>query len=450
MNSILYDFKRNFLRPTVLIITVAFLLLGVGLAYSGYSGVVASHPYLYHNLNVVGLSIPTPKGNEIIGYVFNNSGSPIANAKVIVGTSTYTTNSSGYFVITTNYSKSITVSYHGQEVSFTVAPFFENLTCFISAEGVLRSVPMGFVLARDTLILVTNNPMGQKVSITFVNVTSHNITYVESLNSFINIYKINSPKGIGSLVVSSSGSNVTVGYAYLGFGYNNLLNGLDGSFATVSLAYPLVMVYLAYVMFARPRDIGALKFILARPVTRTGLFLSRYLSGVMIAVISAVLVSSSAYFTYSTLLTASGASLPINVFLYTLAYAIVLLVDMFSIVMMLSTFIKSSATVLGISVFLYIFFMIGLWGLGFPLSGIIPGLIYSAVGNVKEAIEITAELEYFNPAGIGYYTIYYLGRLFYYTSPISTIHLPLVILSALLWIVVPTLIGLMRFRKMNL
>ena len=142
--------------------------------------------------------------------------------------------------------------------------------------------------------------------------------------------------------------------------------------------------------------------------------------------------------------------MPLSVFFYGFVYAIVVLIDMFSLFMMLSTFIKSSAAVLGVSILLYIFFMIVLWGVGFPLSGIIPSLIYSAVGNFNKAVEITAELQYFNPAGIGYYVIYYISHQFYYQSVISTIHLPLVILSALLWIIVPSVIGLIRFRKINL
>ncbi|QGA53907.1 ABC transporter permease subunit [Sulfolobus sp. E5-1-F] len=477
MNPVFYDFKRSFLRLSVIIFIIIFATLGISASYETYVSTVAPNPYFYHDLNVIGVSITKGDENNIIGYVFNNQGNPISNAEINVNNSIYRTNSSGYFSInvSSNFSKPIIISYNNQKISFEQSSVFGNGTKYLSTVLFTLSTPvthklfslnndnsvistsnsnsmasLGLVIVKDTLILVTNNPNNQQVYIQFRSLTSNTSTngeYIGNVTNYFNFYHIQSPSSEKLLIVTiisnkSLQSTFSSLYYPHGDAITSLVNNIDDVMGIFAIVFPIIMLYLAYVLFSKPRDTGALKFILARPITRRELYINRYLGGVITAVLSSFLLSFLSYITLSVLLLSSGVSLPINIPLLTFAYVTAELIAFFSLVYMLPSFIKSGGTMLGISIFLFLFFEVGI--------NIIAEVMALTTHNISGITNILWEIYYFSPLGVQSYGSYYLERQYGLTSTISTVHLPLVILSTILWIIVPFIVGLIKFNKINI
>ncbi|NON62484.1 hypothetical protein HLB03_07240, partial [Acidianus sp. DSM 29099] len=59
-------------------------------------------------------------------------------------------------------------------------------------------------------------------------------------------------------------------------------------------------------------------------------------------------------------------------------------------------------------------------------------------------------LDYFNPGGSLSFSEYYILRAIGEVNSISVVNPAFVVVSSLLWIIVPSIIGLIRFRRMNL
>ncbi|WP_230955544.1 ABC transporter permease subunit [Sulfolobus acidocaldarius] len=119
------------------------------------------------------------------------------------------------------------------------------------------------------------------------------------------------------------------------------------------------------------------------------------------------------------------------------------LVAFFSLTYLFPTFIKSSGGYLGISIFLFLLFTIG-----YSIIGAILGL-YTNLGIVKAQYV----LGYFNPLGIFQFGEYYVDKLIgagLVSDASGVVILPLVVLSSVLWIAVPLILGYMRFRKVEI
>lgn len=452
-----YDFKRAFLRLSVTVFIILFGLLGVAISYQTYVTEVASKPYYYQNLNVIGVSIQKGGSLNVIGYVFDNHGNPIANAVIEAKGSLYSSNSSGYFQITLpfNFSEPITVSYNGQRIEFEPFPVFVNGSKYLSAVGIGFG-GSAFVLVNNngngTLIFVTNKPENQKIYVGFsdsysysgISKSSANLTYVGEVTSYFNFYHVEAPSSAKLMLIKLNSSPNIVGFEYYPYGsaISSLVDGLLRSIGGFSFIFPAIMMYLAYVLFARPRDSGALKFLLARPVTRTQLYVSRYLGGVLTAVVSSFLLAFIPYALLSILLSSSGVSLPIGIPILLFLSTAVALIGFFSLVYMLPSFIRSAGAVLGISIFLYLFFLIGML--------IIANIIAYVTGGLDMIDQIYYLTSYFNPLGALNFGDYYLYVEYGLAPTSSYVNLPLVILSSALWIVVPFIIGLLRFNRINI
>jgi len=96
--NILYDFKRSFLRVSVLSFLVLFVIAGVALTYEFLHSIP---PAEFNDVNVAVTVKNTDEGYYFLGLVFDNYGNPISNAEVIAYSNStekvYYTNSSGYF-----------------------------------------------------------------------------------------------------------------------------------------------------------------------------------------------------------------------------------------------------------------------------------------------------------------------------------------------------------------
>jgi ABC-2 type transport system permease protein len=127
MRPVLYDFKRSFLRLSVLLLLVLFILGGIGLSYTTFH-IMHINPSAYENLNVAGFSIIRPLGTiHVYGIVFNNMGQPVSGAIICVhysgGVMNTTTSSEGLFNLSIPISNSLyaIVKYDGmvRNVSLT-------------------------------------------------------------------------------------------------------------------------------------------------------------------------------------------------------------------------------------------------------------------------------------------------------------------------------------------
>lgn len=459
MRPVSYDFKRSFLRLSVILFIVISATIGIAVSYVIYAKVFSPHPYYFYNLNVIGVSIQKGNGVKVIGYIFNNHGIPINNAQINVNGTSYTTNASGFFELNLPnfHFKPITVSYNNQKIEFLPLPVFVNGSRYLSSAGYVQKSNYVFVIVNNngkgTLILAADNPNNQKVYVSFLeNSSSFNITnisfkYVGNVTNYINFYHLQTPHSIKYLVVqvrspSPFAFQTVEEYSPDGYIIPTLISIMMVEISSFSFIFPAVMLYLAYILFAKPRDAGALKFILARPITRKELYINRYLGGVLTAIVSSLLLAFLIYATLSILLSSSGVLLPIDVPLILFVSTSGALIGFFSLVYMLPSFIRSGGIVLGISIFFFLFFQIGL--------STIAEIIAYITGHISELSNILNEIYYLNPLGAEAFGTYYLEVQYGITSTVSSIHLPLVILSSIAWIVVPFIIGLIKFNKINI
>lgn len=236
---------------------------------------------------------------------------------------------------------------------------------------------------------------------------------------------------------------------------NVLLGG--AALGLFSMFFPVVMLYLAYVYIAKPRSQGALEFVIARPINRFDLYITRYLSGVLVA-----LVASTVF--YVALTTSIWILLEVSLELYVhllISASIALsLVAFYGLCYFLSTFTRGTRY-LALAIFIYIFFAIIM-----PIViSIIQVFLFmrggGLVSNPQKVYEEMTKMQYltryFTPFGIQDFAEYYVMKHYNITQfgldfrVIETVVQPwAVVLSSLAWLAVPVITGWYVFKKANL
>jgi ABC-type transport system involved in multi-copper enzyme maturation permease subunit len=198
-----------------------------------------------------------------------------------------------------------------------------------------------------------------------------------------------------------------------------------GTFATF---FPIIFLYLGYGLLAKPKDQGALDFLLSRPVTRGSVFVSRYLGGVMTAIVSSALFVLSLSIPTIALL---GVPVPALDALLLFMGLTSSLTAFYSIMVMIASLTKSSGKYLGIALFTFFFFLF------------IETLIATIL--LLKGINFVSYLPYLN-----------------YNLPLDTVtnaissssgtsqfyaNVPLEIVGSILWIAVPTMIAYLAFTE---
>jgi|GEM_PF-2774497 len=129
----------------------------------------------------------------------------------------------------------------------------------------------------------------------------------------------------------------------------NTMISLIGTFTTF---FPIVGLYLAYIYIAKPRSQGALEFLLARPVTRFEIYMTRALAGMI------TLVAASALFFISTTISTNvmlQVPLDINSLAVLFLGLTISLLAFYSLCYFLSTVI-SGGKYLALSITIYLIF----------------------------------------------------------------------------------------------
>ncbi|AEE94609.1 conserved hypothetical protein [Acidianus hospitalis W1] len=459
MRPFIYDFKKTFLRLTSISLLFLFILSGVGIAFETFH-LTHITPASYENLNVEGYVCPSGNKISVYGIAFNNNGKPISSALVCVLSSgnvvaSTRTSANGFFNLTVSYSPclSLLVKYNGLErnvnisrivgelqnnvnsqvVSVTIYPnIFSNTSCFYSLNACWCRILVS-IMCQDNLVIFSS----KNVNISMELVHSSGIIGNKSvvlkqinlyLKKFTPVYAtIEIPQGVNKIVLEPINSSPNIQQIGLNdFEYikgtaiycdtmNNFLTLLN----IFMLFLPYTIIYLAYISFSRPRSIGEMEFILARPITKRKIFISRFFSNALIAVLSSILIVLAPAITFNAI---AGLHIPLQVIFLLVLIPMSLLLTYLSVTYMYSSIIKSSGTVQGLGMFTLLF-----------LEVILPfiGIFTSTYETLKQ---------YITPASISYY-IYSLIE-----GCNVRINVGIEITSTLLWIIIPAIISYLEFK----
>jgi ABC-2 type transport system permease protein len=216
--------------------------------------------------------------------------------------------------------------------------------------------------------------------------------------------------------------------------------------------FPIIVLYLVYVYIAKPRSQGALEFILARPITRFELYTVRYFAGVLV-VIAATSLFYVALMTSINLLTGVSPSIQGGLIMY--SGIVISLIAFYSFCYLLGSLTSGSRYIVA-SVLSYVLFSI-LWSL---IIYLIVYFTHRGVGvNIlTEITRIQYTLNYFNPLRIQDYMQYYfmiheVGE--YSILPTGdvlkeVVNPWLVASSSIAWIIMPFILGWLKFKKASL
>ncbi|MGC9187269.1 MAG: ABC transporter permease subunit, partial [Fervidicoccaceae archaeon] len=209
--------------------------------------------------------------------------------------------------------------------------------------------------------------------------------------------------------------------------------------------FPIVVLYIGYALIAKPRSMGALEFLLARPVTRWDLYYTRYIAGVL-----TILTSSALFFIAFNIgnMILIGHTLGAEQLLIAFMGVAGSLTAFYSLCYFISAAL-SSRKYLAVTIFLYILFLVGFS----IIASILAFELYGTSGSLFEMIQkLKYELDYFSPLGFTEFSSYYIMKSLNIAPEVasSVIKLPLVIASGILWIALPFYIGWLFFRKANL
>jgi len=495
VNPVLYDFKRAFIRPATIIALVVFLLVGIGLSYLVIISLGLSVGDIYP-MFIAKLDVET--GEFTIYYVVYDSEANPTTAHVEVSilfgmpeslevVKTFTFNAKGYrvfqasldsdvlgllsemplflrvasstpFGITamiTNFlpindktmsalSGGIFIS-NGEAVESILAvgrAFLKNSELIITLLSELPSE--GFELyyalssglewaGLDEALLAGNVSTGLTVFRIYLSELGVNITDT----TMVTLY-LKDPEGV--TYTSKPGLIVRIETGVTQRRITNVVAGSAG-IGLFSQFFPIVVLYLAYTLVAKPRGVGALEFLIARPVTRLEIYVTRFLAGVLTATVSTgvflIALNSSIF-----LLT--GYSIEASNMLILFLGIAGSLIAFYSVCYMVST-ILSGGRYLAVSIFLYLFFAMIMDILVFITAYLMYGFT-PRLGD--ELFKMQATAYYFNPLGSTRFATYYVSPENFPDVPVVNPYL--VVVAGVAWTLVPAVTGWILFKKVNL
>ena len=334
MHPAIYDFKRSFLRILALLIIALVTTISTYLTASVFiSNANTAFVYKsdYYDINMIGLTDTHyyPSNNSFViqieGYLFNNQGNPISGVvKVVVVHNTthivkeadvngsfnitfvfpnlpspyiqVTSTNSSIYVTNTNSS---IIYYQPAEVIRILALSY-NIS--VISNGYTRSQFELFLSNSTGSTMLTSNAyysesslaseivfaqFGKTLILSRVNGTLHIIYYnnktvvgrynVPVIANRLEMINLNLPlRASNETLIFGNMSTSVVYYPYTELGSSLLNYYYYNVFPSITFLFPPFVIYLAYSSFSRPRDNGALEFILSRPVTKDELYINRF------------------------------------------------------------------------------------------------------------------------------------------------------------------------------
>jgi len=207
--------------------------------------------------------------------------------------------------------------------------------------------------------------------------------------------------------------------------------------------FPIVMLYLGYVLVAKPRSQGALEFILARPVTRAELFLTRYVAGVLVGLVAPAVFMAALYVGLNIVL---GIDIGLDIAVLIYLGLAASLIAFYTLCYYIAVELKGGGY-LAVSITLYMLFLIG-----FQIIGVLVAFMLGHTGSPEDYLRLTAMINYFNPMGLADLVPTLIqANLNIYPKAVLDVVKPEYIAAAFTaWVAVPFTLGLARFRKKNL
>ena len=278
-----------------------------------------------------------------------------------------------------------------------------------------------------------------------------NLTFkpIGRINSFARIFELELPMDKDLLILKLSLDRGESNFSYVGWinyeflipvenRYVQVLSGGTG-LSLFSQFFPIVFLYLAYVLMAKPRSTGALEFILARPITRWDIYVTRYFAGVLVAFVSTALFTLAINVSNLVLL---GLTLDLWSSILVYLGLTASLIAFYTLCYMLASSLRSGMY-LATSIVLFFIFSL-FWN--------VIVLLYTATvgGGFANYMENSYLLGYFNPLSPISYALYYIQYNYGLTQEIPTVNPVATVLAPTLWITILFTIGYMIFKKINI
>ncbi|MEM4789731.1 MAG: hypothetical protein QXV06_08095, partial [Ignisphaera sp.] len=351
--AILYDIKRSLLRPVVLFMLILFAALGVATTYSMYTFIANTYRPIEGIAVYIRASSGDNTSCILMGGIFDRRGDLVDGGVTLIANNTrvYSFESISTFVVDSpsicRYNNVEAIEVSAQLIKFNISCATPSLniypvplrstsrsTTFYQTLAIANYTPPisislcgqadGYLYIDSTLVvfkMFINNLRSARARLYVfsINISSMN-TGLEKpivLNyTFSAIAGSQNNKSQGSIAIkdsiekfdlmldldknfiqfyhikdSKSGvANVNYGYRiYVERSYINFITGSLGIGLYLSF-FPIAVIYISNILVAKPRSNGALEFVLARPITRFDLYLSRYLAGVILIAISSFIL----------------------------------------------------------------------------------------------------------------------------------------------------------------
>ena len=492
---VIYDFKRSFFRLSTLILLVVFIVAGIGLSYLSYS--MASN--LAEPVRTLGIIVVNSDNVLVYGVAYDFTGKELSGANIVFldssGKTLFETRVNGIYHLSFKASANnriarVKIMYNGKEAVEPVLPLdYINNTYYVlyyatfnklsmtENGGILwtpQNNPRTYLVA--SLLLLDKSSGDALLQIVSINTTNRDVrpnyelligcmelSGTSASKEYINtsllprsiVYKtinmrdhfvrekIRVDPNDNVLIMRINGSDKA-----LLMRYDRLqpakafMAGAMLSSSGLSLFlnfFPIVFLYLAHILMAKPKATGALEFILARPVTKWDLYVTRYVSGVLVALASSAIFVIALDIASATIWGIMFGAYP-SVIMFLAIF--VGLVAWYSFCYLLSSGLRSSSGYLALAIILYLLFAM-FWGLIVFLIA-----MYMGVGVTAEAAEsLGYKLSMLNPIKISDLIIYYMRLYYGLVTPIQWINPGVVAGVSLAWIIAPFILGYLVFKR---
>ncbi len=460
MNPVINEFGRAARSRTGMIILIVLIALIVIGTYGFMRSYSPSNPSA--ETNTVSGYYSNGTNFTVVTYTYNGYGNPLEGktVNVYINTTNYEmkSNAAGYANITEPLSRnnsSVPIEVNGNYFIPTISLYFNGSYSIETVNEKSNS------LENDIMIFYSGKDPSPPVSIYYnysaamsqTSTPNANIFYKNISNFHIDFVSISGAKsGYYTIKISSASSSDKSIFSDTAYQVSlvnlppvreltdEFMNSVSGD---AGFIVSILAVFYGYYSFGRDRVDGTIESTLVRPVTKTGLLSSRYAASVMIFGIAAIIgsfLSSLLVFHYSGYFLSTGAVLLLSFSIVVSAAGII------GLIYFLSNFLRTVGSLMGVGIFLFIFFSI-IWDL---ILLFVPGIFYPggsvAYGRLGMALNFLNPFSYISMAP-GVYTK--SVEIFFYEYTASSTGLTYVTFFAgsLIWILVPYALAVLVWNR---
>ncbi|BAK54649.1 ABC transporter permease [Sulfurisphaera tokodaii] len=447
----LYDFKRSFLRLSVLLTLALFIAGGVGLGFFTMHSFGITQSSIAR-LNVVYYTQMSEGNITIIGIVFNNHGTFLSGVTVqlVKGSqimaSTVTVNGifklratqnipqvQGFGIVF-NPTENISIKYNGMVENISYLPFGLTISTsqlyYYEIQANVNSSSIYIAQFGDHLIIFSTND-------TTLNLKFYSSSMKQVENYTIGVkglepvaIKMIIPNGAKYLSIYAD-RGVVVSYKSIIYPYTLLGDEIVNAYPTMLSLYgsffPFVAIYIAYTTFSSPRSKGSLEFLLSKPLTKRELFFNRFSANLVTIFLASVITNLVAFLILTIYI---GIPPAFEIVMIETIYLFAYIGAFVSLAYMTGGISKTSGLSIAVPITMFFIFTV------IPILTFLPNwTIYLTPSVLGDYIDKYIESKV--PMDIN----------FYVSQQISLV--PATV-SAIAWILVPVIIGYIAFKKKDI